>query len=89
MTPIQQRIAIDRARTLALWMLGVGGIATVLTALQAALSPPDPLRWAMCALWVVLGVLGVIRLLAARRRRVAFEAEHGRDAGRQEPIRRA
>jgi hypothetical protein len=87
-TLIQQRIAIDRARTGALWRMCSGAGLTVVFGIRAA-AAPDILSWGICGLWAVFCVMGVAQLLAAGRRRVAFETENGRDAGRQEPIGRA
>ena len=87
MTLIQQRITIDRARTGALWRMCSGAGLTVLFGIRAA-ATPDILNWVICGLWAVFCVMGVVQLLAAGKRRVGFEAENGRDAGRQEPISR-
>ncbi|MEV8136764.1 hypothetical protein [Microbacterium aurantiacum] len=36
---------------------------------------------------LVVVAFGIIRVRAARRDRIAFETEHGPDAGKQDPVR--
>lgn len=43
-------------------------------------------RWGGLVFWVIMGALSVRRAAGAGRSLRAFEAAHGRDAGRQRPI---
>lgn len=43
-------------------------------------------RWIGVVLWAVLLTASIVMLVRARGAIVAFEREHGRDAGRQKPV---
>lgn len=83
---IQQRMSIDRQRIWGLWLLvdgalmAAGGIGLVIT--QRSWSGA-----LYIVLFTVVAVRGAIRLVSARRRRLAFESEHGNAAGKQDPVR--
>lgn len=83
---IQDRMAIDRLRLSGLWMLVVGGLLAIVGALSLA-GDSRPLRLYLIVVFTVLAIMGIVRLVRARRRRIAFEARHGADAGKQQPIR--
>ena len=83
---IQQRMALDRQRLQARWML-LWGFALVYFGVTLYLVAFSwlPVPYFLFALVVV--TFGIIRVRAARRDRIAFETEHGPDAGRQDPVR--
>ncbi|MDH6182175.1 hypothetical protein M2152_002357 [Microbacteriaceae bacterium SG_E_30_P1] len=82
---IQQRIAIDRMRIFG--AVGtIAGAALLIGGLASAFSSETP-SWWLLPVPLFLLAAGVTRLVIARRTRIEFEAEHGRDAGRQEPVR--
>ncbi|MCM3502898.1 hypothetical protein M3667_13555 [Microbacterium sp. P26] len=43
-------------------------------------------RWIVVVGWVILLTASIVMLVRARGAIVAFEREHGRDAGRQKPV---
>lgn len=84
---ILQRMGIDRMRTQARFLLFGGMVWSVPTALALADDPARLSGWGFALFsmgWIVAG----IRQLAKYRAAVdTFEAEHGADAGKQEPVR--
>lgn len=84
---ILQRMAIDRMRTHGRFLLFGGTVWSAPTALTLAEDASRVSGWGFLGLtigWVAVG----IRQLAKHRTAVtAFEAEHGVDAGKQEPVR--
>lgn len=85
-TLIQQRMSPDRQRIQARWML-LWGYALVYfgVTLYWTASSWFTVLYFLFALVVV--TLGIIRVRAARRDRIAFETEHGPHAGKQDPVR--
>lgn len=78
---IQQRFALGRLRLTALFMMIGGGAMALLG--SVVIEPSEPREWVLLILWVALALSGVRVLFDYRRKVRAFEAEHGRDAGRQ------
>jgi hypothetical protein len=83
---IQQRISIDRGRAVGVVMVVVFGLFAVAGVVLLVSDPGNAFRWSSEGLSVLLVVLGIGRLVRSNRRRARFEAEHGRDAGRQTPV---
>ena len=83
---IQQRMAIDRARIRAL-ALRWGGAAFIGVYLAVGLLSEFSLS---AATLIVLGGVfigqGIYSLKAASRLKSTFEAEHGKNAGTQQPV---
>ena len=83
---IQQRMAIDRARIRALALLW-GGAAFIGVYLAVGLLSEFSLS---AATLIVLGGVfmgqGIYSLKAASRLMSTFEAEHGKNAGTQQPV---
>jgi hypothetical protein len=86
MSLLQQRTVIDRARLFGVVMTALGGAALILGIVQLVTEPFRPLHLVLVVVWVVFCGNGVRALVIARRRRIAFEAENGREAGKQKPI---
>ncbi|MFN3949465.1 hypothetical protein [Microbacterium sp.] len=87
---VQQRMVLARARTAAVWVIVFAALLTSMAILQLANVDPAPPIWRWLALLAYLAILvvGIVRVIASVRRIRAFEAAHGRDAGRQLPVRR-
>lgn len=83
---IQQRMALDRQRLHARWML-CWGYALVFFGVTLYVSEPSWFDVLYILFALVFVAAGVIWVLAARRDRIAFETEHGPDAGKQDPVR--
>lgn len=83
---IQQRMALDRQRIQARWML-LWGYALVCFGVTLYLSESNWLTVPYFLFALVVVASGIIRVRAARRDRIAFETEHGPHAGRQDPVR--
>ena len=82
---IQQRIALGRARTVAIvWIVFSAAIALIMGLGQLGRGVPSFL-WLPPA---AMAAYGVFRSISVERQRQRFEAEHGRDAGRQKPVSR-
>jgi hypothetical protein len=86
---IQQRMAIDRQRIIALVMSGLAVLYLGLTVfiLISSLGSPPPSLLLNGTLSVVWTAGGVWSYLDARKKLRAFEAEHGVGAGKQKPVR--
>ncbi|MET2010156.1 hypothetical protein ABXJ56_01265 [Microbacterium chocolatum] len=83
---IQQRMALDRQRTQARWMLIWGCASTVSTAtLLITHASWFAALGVFCAVAII--ATGAASFLTARRNRIAFETAHGPDAGKQDPVR--
>ena len=82
----QQRQAIDRARSIGIWMTCiscvfiVGGVVMVLT------NWPSLYYLWLVLLGVVNAILGASQLSLAGKRRRIFESENGPNAGKQSPV---
>lgn len=85
---IQQRIALDRARIIALLMTFGGVLLLLASGASIAWSSTGIafFQWWVLVGWCVFTAVGAVRLVRVRRRRSEFEAEHGRDAGKQRPL---
>jgi polyferredoxin len=86
MSLIQQRIAIDRQRTMGIVFTAFGAAMVVLQVLSLLTRGFSLITLPTLLLWSAACGIGVYRLIRAKRSRLAFEAEHGPDAGKQEPI---
>lgn len=83
---IQQRMAIDRQRTAGTIALVGGALflaAVVLVTVTEGVSTSRLFEYAICALWVVFGIVSRRR---ARTALVAFETREGVGAGVQLPV---
>ncbi|WP_203138146.1 hypothetical protein [Microbacterium sp. JZ31] len=83
---IQQRIAVERERISALVLLASAVPLLLLGCVLLAFDPGRWYSWLTTAGWVVLCLIAAARYIRARRRIRAFEAAHGKDAGRQRPV---
>lgn len=85
---IQQRMRLDRERVWGLWTLCGGAVLGTLQVVNLRVADPASV-WVWLALlgWTGIAAAGVFRFLKARRARARFEAEHGKDAGRQQSLR--
>lgn len=83
---IQQRLVIDRQRTLGLVIVVGAGLALGFSILTLLDHPDNVFRWFGVVLFAVWLVFGIYRLLRAVGRQRGFEEQHGRDAGRQKPV---
>lgn len=83
---IQQRFAINRQRIVAIVMIVLGAFEILFGLSQAFLLTPTRWEWAFFGL-IGIGFVfaGVVNAQQSHRNRIAFEAEHGRDAGKQRP----
>ncbi|TAJ47283.1 MAG: hypothetical protein EPO52_12335 [Herbiconiux sp.] len=85
---IQQRIALGRRRTIGLVIVVA---SAVLLGVEVALividSSDSAFRWFTAVMMLVWLAVGISQVVVAERRRRRFEAERGRDAGKQEPVR--
>lgn len=88
---IRQRQDLDSRRFRALFVVVVGvvGIVAQVVGLFGDLDDGFwlALRWVFIGLLVLFIGMGIRQLRKVRVARVAFESEHGTDAGRQQPIR--
>ncbi|MDQ4137527.1 MAG: hypothetical protein M3116_01595 [Actinomycetota bacterium] len=82
---IQQRIALDRERAIALWLIIAGSFFGIL-GLVSVVTAPERFFWGTIAMAVFPLLYGIFRLWAYRQSRKAFEAEHGPHAGKQTPV---
>jgi hypothetical protein len=80
---IQQRMALERSRTGAVWTIVLSVFWQVMGVVRIASDDTLWLDGGYLVLGVVFAVLGVRQLRAARRAFHLFEAEHGPGAGRQ------
>ncbi|PRY69891.1 hypothetical protein B0I08_10113 [Glaciihabitans tibetensis] len=80
---IQQRMALDRARTRALFGVWGGAGLAVVWAVGSILREFDPVSFVLAAGWVFISAVSVRTLRRARRDTESFEDEHGKDAGKQ------
>jgi hypothetical protein len=78
---------IDRARTGSVVLVVMGVVWASLATVRFVDSGPSWLVVSQAVIAAGLFVWGVVAARRARRTLAAFEAEHGRDAGRQDPIR--
>ena len=87
---ITQRMAAERGRGWALTQLALGAGWFILGVVHSFKTPHDCLYWVSTLLYIVLVVgfitSGLIGLRARARRVAAFDAEYGKDAGRQSPL---
>ena len=83
---IRQRMSLDRQRLRARWML-LWGFALVYFGVTLHLSASNWFAVPYLLFTLVVVAFGIIRVRTARRDRIAFEAEHGPDAGKQDPVR--
>ncbi|MGQ2914551.1 hypothetical protein [Microbacterium aurantiacum] len=83
---IQQRMALDRQRLHARWML-LWGYALVYFGVTLYWTGSSWFTVLYFLFALVVVAFGIIRVRAARRDRIAFETEHGPDAGKQDPVR--
>lgn len=88
MSLIQQRIAIDRQRTIGLIFLVLAGALFLLGAFSLATDPEREFLWTGVIVFGANAVMGAVTLIGASSKRRAFEAEHGAGAGKQAPVRR-
>ncbi|MGJ0387828.1 hypothetical protein [Microbacterium sp. CGR1] len=83
---IQQRIAIERLRTLALLGLSIG-VAAMLVAIFVTLTDIGSWSgWALLAGSVAVVSVNIAAYLRAQRQLHGFEAEHGHGAGSQRDL---
>jgi hypothetical protein len=87
MSLIQQRHAIDRKRVIGIAVTAIGGLGVLAGTFTLMGFPFRPINVWLLVIWVVYLATGIQSLIVARRRRIAFEAENGVDAGKQDPIR--
>jgi Flp pilus assembly protein TadB len=84
---IQQRMDIDRGRTRSLTMIWFGAALVLLGTVRLLGSSTEVLAFLQTAVAIVLVGAGAFRLKRTNQELAAFEAEHGKDAGKQDPIR--
>lgn len=83
---IQQRFALRRGRTYAVWMILVSLIAAAALAVSLVEGRGEWYQWygaVGVAVWLGVAVYGVARLRAARRAIREFDDRYGADAGTQ------
>lgn len=84
---IQQRIALDRARLIAIVMLCGGLLLMVGSGVQLIVGLTDSsFRWLPLIFWTAFVIVAIVRLRRVRRDRLLFESEHGADAGKQRSV---
>jgi hypothetical protein len=86
MSLIQQRIAIDRERVSGVLITAFSGAGIIVGLLLLLFQPFQPMTLISLALWLTVCGKGIHTLMQARRRRIAFEAANGLEAGKQKPI---
>jgi len=85
---IQQRIALERSRLIAASMVVGGALLVIATGASIVLRSTAAVpQWFALVAWAAVVIAGIVRLVTVRRRRIAFEAEHGADAGIQRRLR--
>jgi hypothetical protein len=84
---IQQRMDIDRVRTRGLVGMWFGTVAFAVWLALLVRSGYDVLYVPQVVLSALIIGMGVWESRKHKRRLAAFEAEHGTDAGKQDPIR--
>ncbi|PCE15401.1 hypothetical protein AUC47_13970 [Microbacterium sp. SZ1] len=80
---IQQRMALDRQRNLAIIFLIVFGFNAAWWLARGTLDNGGVISWILASLFVIVVAMSVHSLLSARRKLRAFEAEHGPGAGKR------
>jgi hypothetical protein len=84
---IQQRIALDRARLVAVVMLCGGILLVVGSGVQLSVGLMDSsFRWLSPVFWAVFVIVAMVRLRRVRRDWLLLESEHGSDAGKQRSV---
>lgn len=81
---IQQRMALQRRRNFALYMIVFSAIMTAAWAFVVVLDPSALYRWISLAVFAIGVVVGVFELRTARRTIGEFEGRHGSRAGLQD-----
>ncbi|WP_336641262.1 hypothetical protein [Microbacterium sp. USHLN272] len=82
---IQQRLALQRRRVLALVQTVIAAVLLTLWIVVLSLDGVGDLRWLGAIAMLLFVLVGVFTLRNVRRDTRAFEAEHGTDAGVQKP----
>lgn len=81
---IQQRMSIDRQRTQGWVLFGFGAVLGALSLIEIAIDHDVSwFRWAGLVVMAGLALSGLRMRHQSERRRAAFEAEHGANAGKQ------
>lgn len=81
---IQQRMALQRRRNFALYLIVFSAIMTAAWAFVVVLEPSALYRWISLAIFAIGILVGVFELRTARRAIGEFEDRHGRRAGLQD-----
>lgn len=81
---IQQRMALQRQRNFALYMIVFSAIMTAAWGFVVVLDPSGLYRWISLAVFGIGVIIGVFELRKARRAIGEFEGRHGRHAGLQD-----
>ncbi|MET1052138.1 MAG: hypothetical protein ABWX65_05800 [Mycetocola sp.] len=80
---VQQRMAIERRRSLAVWSFIAGGVFALL-AVGGGLAASSSWMWlSQLAIGIFWTAYGLISLRRYRREIAVFTAEHGAEAGRR------
>lgn len=83
---IQQRMRLDRSRNSG-WLYVGSGVAFVAFGVVMLLVDPEGRSIVGALLFGAASItMGVVQLILTSRERGGFEREHGRDAGKQQPL---
>lgn len=84
---IQRRMTLSRGLAYPIAAIAVSALNLMLQIVPLVESGGTAgWRWIGVVLWAVLLTASIVMLVRARGAIVAFEREHGRDAGRQKPV---
>ncbi|WP_213816610.1 hypothetical protein [Glaciihabitans sp. dw_435] len=83
---IQERHGINRVRIVGICLASLGGVLLIGEVLLAFVDSELHLDWYFPALAAFILLNGAMQLRSSRKLRLAFEAKHGADAGKQEPV---
>ncbi|MCR2791802.1 hypothetical protein NQ156_01850 [Microbacterium sp. zg.Y625] len=82
----QQRLQIEAKRSTGVLFCVLGAIMAAVSLWVLLGDPQNIGGWLSAVTPLILIPLGVFNLVTYRRELAAFEAEHGEDAGRQDPV---
>ena len=86
-TLLQQRIAIERNKSIGVVLGAVGFVQVMLLIVSGAVQAGfSGFAVAHIILAAILGVIGALGYRRGRAAQVVFEAQEGKDAGRQEAL---
>ena len=86
-TLLQQRIAIERNKSIGVVLSALGFVQVILLIVSGAVQADfSGFAVAHIILAAILGVIGALGYRRGRAAQVVFEAQEGKDAGRQEAL---